>query len=311
MFSRARFLAARAPPAAALNQSRVRAGLIAEHSKLSAALGEGDASRGPSPEHVRESLPGEEHDASLFGADIQDPDMSGLDLDGSLFNSIHQDDVLQTTANSSLDKSTSRRKRTQRQKRRRLEVDSEPTIKADTIKRQLADPSDLVRTFKPVRHRADSHGADSARDVYSAPMLGAEHMAPELLRLFQDILPASLDERGAPDRCTHAPRRTRARNIQCTFAQRLTLSRYVQMTRARPSGHARRAADRARRRRRRTWSERGRTRRWTRQSISVRSPQLLTTPAHHVCHARGRSLGWPDARHVAGYDCVSSVDHMT
>jgi chromatin segregation and condensation protein Rec8/ScpA/Scc1 (kleisin family) len=92
--------------------------------------------------------------------------------------------------------STASEQQSNRQKRRRVQLDAETEIKAVEIKKQLSDTSDIVREFElaPCTRKELREIADEVTLDFDQPLLHGSKLAPQLLRTFRGLLPTSLEE---------------------------------------------------------------------------------------------------------------------
>ena len=91
-------------------------------------------------------------------------------------------------------------RRSSRPKRRRMELDTETEIKAQQIKQQLADTTDIVRDFVQAPcTRKELQAQEGATVDFSRPLVSGNTLAPELLEMFAALIPKSLEADAAEE----------------------------------------------------------------------------------------------------------------
>jgi hypothetical protein len=92
------------------------------------------------------------------------------------------------------------RRASNRPKRRRMELDTETELKGLQIKTQLADTSDIVRDFiQAPCSRKELQELEGAGIDFSRPLVSSNTLAPELLEMYAQLIPKSLEPGGEDD----------------------------------------------------------------------------------------------------------------
>ncbi len=84
-----------------------------------------------------------------------------------------------------------------RPKRRRMELDTETELRGQQIKSQLSDTSDIVRDFiQAPCTRKELQELEGASVDFSRPLVSSNTLAPELLEMYERLMPKSLEPAG-------------------------------------------------------------------------------------------------------------------
>ncbi len=88
------------------------------------------------------------------------------------------------------------RRTSNRPKRHRMELDTETELRGQQIKNQLSDTSDIVRDFVQAPcTRKELQELEGAFD-FSRPLVSSNTLAPELLEMYERLMPKSLEPAG-------------------------------------------------------------------------------------------------------------------